>query len=52
MELIAAIILGMAAGAVIGILASRGKQQALATKNEVLRMQVEEIKRQAEAQKA
>ena len=52
MELIAAIILGMAAGAVIGILASRGKQQALATKNEVLRMQVEEIKMQAEAQKA
>ena len=52
MELIAAIVLGMAAGAVIGILASRGKQQALATKNEVLRMQVEEIKVQAEAQKA
>ena len=52
MELIAAIVLGMAAGAVIGILASRGKQQALATKNEVLRMQVEEIKMQAEAQKA
>ena len=52
MELITALILGILAGGIIGILASRGKQQSLAIKNEVLRAQFEDVKAQAEAQKA
>ena len=52
MELIAAVILGIAVGVAIGILAARGKQQALATKNEVLLSQLDNAKVQAEAQRA
>ena len=52
MELIAAVILGIAVGVAIGILAARGKQQALATKNEVLLSQLDNAKAQAEAQRA
>ena len=52
MELIAAVILGIAVGVAIGILAARGKQQALATKNEVLLSQLDNLKAQAEAQRA
>ncbi len=52
MELIAAVILGIVAGVAIGMLASRGKQQALATKNEVLLSQLDNLKAQAEAQRA
>ena len=52
MELIAAVILGIAVGVAIGILAVRGKQQALATKNEVLLSQLDNAKAQAEAQRA
>ena len=52
MELIAAVILGIVAGVAIGMLASRGKQQALATKNEVLLSQLDNLKTQAEAQRA
>ena len=36
MELIAAIILGVIVGSLIGWMASRGKQQALVAKNEML----------------
>ena len=52
MEFIAAVILGIAVGVAIGILAARGKQQALATKNEVLLSQLDNAKAQAEAQRA
>ena len=52
MEFIAAVILGIAVGVAIGILAARGKQQALATKNEVLLSQLDNAKVQAEAQRA
>ena len=52
MELIAAVILGIAVGVAIGILAARGKQQALTTKNEVLLSQLDNAKVQAEAQRA
>ena len=52
MELIAAVILGIVAGVAIGMLTSRGKQQALATKNEVLLSQLDNLKAQAEAQRA
>ena len=52
MELIAAVILGIAVGVAIGILAARGKQQALATKNEVFLSQLDNAKVQAEAQRA
>lgn len=52
MELIAAVILGIVAGVAIGILVSRGKRQALVTGNEVLRTQLDNVKAQAEAQRA
>ena len=52
MELIAAVILGIVAGVAIGILVSRGKRQALVTGNEVLRTQLDNVKAQAEVQRA
>lgn len=48
MELIAAIILGVIVGSLIGWMASRGKQQALVAKNEMLQAQVETQKQEAQ----
>ena len=48
MELIAAIILGVIVGSLIGWMASRGKQQALVAKNEMLQAQLETQKQEAQ----
>ena len=48
MEQIAAIILGVIIGSVIGWMLSRGKQQALETKNEMLQSQLEAQKQEAQ----
>ena len=48
MELIAAIILGVIVGSLIGWIASRGKQQALVAKNEMLQAQLETQKQEAQ----
>lgn len=48
MELIAAIILGVIVGSLIGRMASRGKQQALVAKNEMLQAQLETQKQEAQ----
>lgn len=48
MEQIAAIILGVIVGSVIGWMLSRGKQQALETKNEMLQSQLEAQKQEAQ----
>lgn len=48
MEQIAAIILGVIVGSVIGWMLSRGKQQALVAKNEMLQAQLETQKQEAQ----